>query len=225
MIITVVGGATRISAQRVNMNISGVTTCVGPIFASTLARALPVWINTLDSITVVTDKYGFGVARFEQLGIRLIVTDAFTRDGMLFNKGRALNEGIRQSQATDWILSFDADILPRRDWRAIAEKVIEPGNLYGAKRYGGIKIPYGYFQLWHTSDKHNLPFAEIYEHAGGYDADFLDQWPERRRIMLPIVVQELERRGHWFGPGNDHLMHRLLDGGIEAYRERGRKLV
>lgn len=217
------------------MNISGITTCVGELYAGYLRQTLPVWLATLDSVTVITKWQEPEVCQLmRDFPVYLLPTFAFTRDGAYFNKGAALNDGYAAAKPTDWCLSFDCDTSPPPDWRTKAESIIEPGNLYGARRYAGTRpfMPYGYFQLWHTSDPAPTnpgkagPFAACYAHGGRYDGVFLENWPEDRRRELPFRLKHHgPPRRHWFGVGNEHLMDDLLRGGARAYRDRDEKTV
>lgn len=218
------------------MYISGITTCVGPTYAAHLARTLPVWLGTLDSLTVVTKPGDPAISKLnrnwlipavrEPAAFAIIETDAFTKHGAHFNKGAALNVALDQARPTDWMLSLDCDVLPPADWRDHLAG-IDPGYLYGChrsdKRSGA---PYGYFQLWHASDAQARPFAECYDHAGRYDAVFLEGWPKERRKLLPFTVEHLgEPATHWHGPGNEHLTRELLGQGVASYLARDEKLT
>jgi len=207
------------------MRIDGITTCAGEQYAGYLARSLPVWLDTLDSVTVVglpneIDRlwYGFLCEPSLQIPVQVVSTDAFTSNGASFNKGAALNYGIRCNLPTrsqhlpSWLLSFDCDILPPANWREIAERQLERGNLYGAPRYSpeGGRVdrrwyPRGYFQLWHVTDPHyrrSPVFDENWPDAGGYDTAFASQWPLGKWVDLGIaLVHQGEKAKHWCGPG------------------------
>jgi hypothetical protein len=195
------------------MNIAGITTCVGELYANYLREALPVWLKTLDSLTIVTDTSGSNVLWFLALfGAKIIHTDAFTRNGAHFNKGAALNQGIAAAAPTDWILSFDADILPPANWRQIAERRAQRDCLNGAHRYKpnakqtnkNAIFCKGYFQLWHVEDPHyrRSPIFDDSFDAGGYDTAFASQWPRRLHNNLGFGVTHLgEKCRYWCGPG------------------------
>lgn len=230
------------------MRIDGITTCVGPRYAAHLAQTLPVWLETLDSLTIVTASGDDG-HEARMLGISsgatlcywlqlystfrspdgrlsVVSADEFTKHGAHFNKGAALNVALGQARPTDWILSLDCDVLPPPNWREhLAE--ITPGTLYGCRRTDKLATkPWGYFQLWHASDDRAKAFAECYDHAGRYDAVFADGWPRNRRKVLPFTVRHLgEPARYWHGPGNEHLTRELLGQGVAAYRARDEKLT
>lgn len=199
------------------MRIDGITTCVGAEYAGYLAEALPVWMKTLDSVTIVTSHNGVCDMAFQPIPLSLVrTTDAFATDARQFNKGAALNYGIRFVQSCtvgrDWILAFDCDIIPPLDWRIIAEQQIQRGNLYTAKRYDqqGKQLdrrfyPRGYFQLWHASDPHYRRepiFDDHHKHAGRYDTAFANQWPQANWHDLGLkLTHQGQKSKNWFGPG------------------------
>lgn len=224
------------------MHISGITTCVGPIYAAYLERTLPVWLGTMELTIVASTEISWHDEVGEAIGGATavvdrknrpihgywwyVLTDAFHKHGAHFNKGAALNAAYAQASPSDWVLSIDCDVLPPPNWRDYLAD-IEPGYLYGChrsdKRSG---TPYGYFQLWHTSDAQARPFAECYDHAGRYDTEFMERWPESKRRMLPFTVEHLgEPAKHWHGPGKEHLTKAMLSEGVGAYRARDEKLV
>jgi hypothetical protein len=215
------------------MHIDGITTCVGPIYAAHLARSLPVWLDTLDSLTVavapeeqVGDRIHRLSAGLRGASVLVMHTDAFLKHGAHFNKGAALNSAYAQASPQDWVLSLDCDVVPPPNWRDHLEG-IQPGTLYGCKRSDKLATqPWGYFQLWHTSDAQAGPFEECYAHAGRYDAAFMQRWPTHRRKVLPFTVEHLGTPAkHWHGPGNEHLTKAMLSKGVEAYRARDERLA
>jgi len=106
------------------MKISALTTCVGPKYAAMLHKSLPIWLETCDEVIVVTDldtKINWKVAiDFFQgaKGCTTLIpsrTDIFTAHGASFNKGAALSHGFAKIKDPEWVLNFDADILPPPD--------------------------------------------------------------------------------------------------------------
>ncbi len=197
--------------------IDGLVTCVGAVYAAQLARSLPVWLDTLDSLTVVTapgdpDVLPVLALHRARPNLRVVETDLFSRHGAHFNKGAALSHALAQMRPEDWVLHFDADILPSPTWRAVAEPLLEPGNLHGADRWfengrliHDTPFPAGYFQLWHVDDPRAQlrPLFDVHwGHAGNYDTFFLERWPEAARRKLEIRLTHLGApRRNWFGVG------------------------
>lgn len=199
------------------MRIDGITSCVSQLYAGYLARSLPIWADTLDSLTIVTAPNDpvLSVAA-GRANVHVVQTTAFTDYGAYFNKGAALNLAYAAADPSAWVLHFDADIVPPRDWRAVAESVIEPGNMYGATRGGrqmlrhGKLWPIGFFQLWHAADRCSWRwplFQTHHRHAGAYDVEFAEQWGAEHWQRLAFVVHHLSRpRRNWFGAANSRLM-------------------
>jgi len=120
--------------------IDGLVTCVGPLYLRYLLQSLPVWMSTLDSVTVVTDVVDTSTIQAlaplvaTENRLRVVTTGLFHRYEAAFNKGAALNYGLNQLRPTDWALNFDADILPPPDWREHCQALFRE-CLYGASRY------------------------------------------------------------------------------------------
>ena len=126
------------------MTINGLCVCVG--FAPLLARTLCAWQESLDDLVIVTtpdDRATLDLCQHAR--VRVHMTRVFYEGGAAFNKGAALEEaraaeyppeGLKPSggYAADWLLLFDADVLPERGWRRVAECAV-PGCIYGAHRY------------------------------------------------------------------------------------------
>jgi hypothetical protein len=198
-----------------------------------LEKSLPLWLDTLDLLTVVTDYDTL----FSLIGLpdnfRTYRTDLFTAHGASFNKGAALSAGFAFSGASDWVLNFDADIIPPADWRQRVERLdLQSGKLYGCShRYGedDVLIPdadfpniWGFFHLWNVADSHSWRrpvFDATCGHAGNYDHTFMMQWPEEERVDLwpeIKVIHQGDPRQYWFGrdPKNEKRMTALFTLGL-----------
>lgn len=152
----------------------------------------------------------------EKHGVAYLSTDAFYKQGALFNKWLALEEGLDVLGRQGWISILDADvILPE----TIYAPPLEIGNLYGPKRRMGThplpenkwgEVPLwelaefsGFMQVFHGSDPH-LPAPPWHQtdwlHAGGADTFFQELWPESNRIRLPFEVLHIGPNGkNWCG--------------------------
>lgn len=194
------------------MKISALTTCVGPKYQAYLKTSMPVWSDTCDEIIVAT---GFEPYFQVPSNVSFHQTDLFTAHGASFNKGAALSAAFALLKDPEWILNFDADILPPADWRKIAEPNLSVGKLHGCShryRENGTQIPdadypniWGFFHLWHVDDPHSWR-RPVYTvdcgHAGNYDHTFMMQWPPEERVDLwpeLKVVHQGEPRQQWFG--------------------------
>jgi hypothetical protein len=225
------------------VKIVGLTVCVD--YAETFTPLLPLWLGGLDFLALATsldDRESQDLAgRYKTTRkIVCIATDAFTSGGAKFNKGAAISaaydhlspppalaaQGLTPaaggllSEPDCWVLFFDADILPPPDWwKALATAKLEPGHLYGARRYKTDGTPEpdqdmaGFFLLAHASDP-NMRVRPVVDthwyHAGNYDSTFMDRWPRERRHVLPLhLVHHGEMGRNWCGVGNDADVRRL----------------
>jgi len=216
----------------------GLTVCVD--YADMLARTLHRWALALDGVTVVSTASDTDTAALcdKHANVRLIVTDEFYANGAAFDKGGAMNAALDHGALSGavWCCVFDADIMPPRDWESDLPR-LEYGNLYGAHRWqaqnetdtpedidalelvrlGDQQFP-GYFWLFHAKDRRiKTPMFTRWRHAGGYDSDFQDQWPEGKKVRLPTRLVHLGRDGqNWWGKGNTGAM-------TQMYAERARR--
>lgn len=193
------------------MKIHGLTVCVD--YADRLEKSAERWIDGLDSLTVVTDLNDQAtVALAANIGCRLYQTNVFYEHGAAFNKGAAIEGGRVLMPWTDWVLFFDADILPPKDWkRRVIEAKPQPGNLYGChrtidgKRVSGDGIGVGFFQLFHSTDPIvSVPDGEDlidtrWKHAANYDNAFMHRWPDERIRDIGFDVEHIGETGNWGG--------------------------
>jgi glycosyltransferase involved in cell wall biosynthesis len=206
------------------MTIHGLAVSVD--YADYLARGIARWRQGLASLLVVTTPADHATqALARRHGADLVETNLFTRDGAVFNKGRAMEYARAYLPWSDWILFIDADVIPPVDWKERLEaQRPQPGWLYGAVRYAGdgtledvgqprfpSDVPgVGYFQLFHSAD----PAVQVapgeplidthWIHGGNYDNRFLDRWRRRCRPVrtVPFRLAHLGPRDNWFGRGN-----------------------
>ena len=213
------------------MKISALTTCVGEKYARYLNNSLRIWLETCDEVVVVTDlatRRNAGVNWIYWDRAICVTTDVFTAYGASFNKGAALSEGFAAIKDPEWILNFDADVLPPANWRELVEPRLSVGKLHGCShryREDGSQIPdadypniWGFFHLWNVADPHTWKrpvFESDCGHAGNYDHTFMTQWPETERVDLwpdLKLIHQGEPRQSWFGndPKNDKKMANLF---------------
>jgi glycosyltransferase involved in cell wall biosynthesis len=222
------------------MRIHGLTVAVD--YADLLALTLPRWLPGLASLTVVTSTADHvNVMNVCNPPTRVHVTEAFYEPaGVTFNKARAMNEAIDAMPWEDWILFFDADILPPEGWaETVAGANPTPGVLYGSARYiaptpadvargdlmryGDSEIA-GYFMLFHATDPRvqRRPLLAEWSHAGGYDSDFQNLWSLRssreNKATLPLRLIHIGEPGkNWHGRKNPEAMRAMF----EERRRRG----
>lgn len=206
------------------MNINGVVVCVD--YSDYLSKSIDRWARGLDRLLVVTnftDEDTRKLCSFHRCEV--FQTAAFYRNSAVFNKGAAISEAVEAcSVLEDWVLFFDADVIPPDDWREIVEaKGCEVGNLYGAQRVmeDGSKNRSddfelaGYFQLFHADDANvqRSPLLDCsWRHAGGVDSEFQSRWQVSQKRRLPITLLHQGMHGrNWWGIHNTAQMDRMLE--------------
>lgn len=97
-----------------------------------LAITLPKMAKWFGDVTIITapDQPEHTVLP----NIRRYSTDAFYRDGAVFNKGRAIEECWQDNPPTGWVCVIDADILLPDIPSTDAFPDLEVGNLYSPRR-------------------------------------------------------------------------------------------
>jgi hypothetical protein len=202
---------------------NAVLVCVD--YADLLEVTLPYNRHHFNRILIVTapqDHRTIDLAYYSQCDF--YVTDAFYRDGAIFNKWLALEEALDKMeyrQLDDWMCLMDADVL----WpRKIPEYPKEIGCLYTPLRrmfedvlqpipeesqwknypiHPNIAEWAGYSQIFHPADPHlgPPPWHEVdWKHAGGADSFFQFRWPSAQKIRPPFEVLHLGPAGeNWCG--------------------------
>jgi hypothetical protein len=201
------------------MRIAGLTVCVD--YADLLGRSLPRWAAGLDDLVVVTAPRDAATLELcRECGVRTLATDVFWDRGAAFNKAAAMELGLATLPQDEWVLLFDADIIPPQTWRQQVElSNCRPGRLYGARRHeeGGQPINdgelAGFFQLWHGTDPaaQDRPLLGSWSNCSAYDSEFMRRWPPERRFILPLDVTHVGRPGqNWCGRGRSAEMMRMF---------------
>jgi GR25 family glycosyltransferase involved in LPS biosynthesis len=171
-------------------------------------------VKMFDSITVVTSSSDFLCQMIcEKFGVKCVVTDVMYDNNAVFNKGKAINEGIRSILNPDFILLLDADIvvMNKVDLDSLedsllytSERHIVP-NYDSYKRYisGDNKIfkvekdqGFGFFQLFKYS-KVMKYYPESFGNAAGSDIKFRDKFKERKNIGKTVL--HLGTDSNWDG--------------------------
>lgn len=200
-----------------------ITVCVdfSDVLALTLCRNAPHF----DQVVVVSapDDRETAAVVASVPNAELFTTDAFYRDGAVFNKGAAMELGLDHlgRHRDEWLCIFDADtLMPGNLLDRIAG--LPPGNIYSPRRrlladpsqwHEGISwrsLPTardeecaGYFQLFHSRDpvlRETPWYGTDWRHAGGCDSDLAARWSMRRRIRLKWHVLHFGVDGqNWCG--------------------------
>ena len=197
-------------------------------YADILSITLPYNRNHFDSIMVVTtpqDKKTIEVVK--QNYAHVFATEAFYDDGAVFNKWKALEQGLDEFGREDWLCIMDADIM----WpKEIPGYKLVKGNIYTPLRrmMNQIKTPIpsekewlkfplhrqqvewsGYTQIFHASDPvlPTPPWHQInWRHAGGADSFFQRLWPKQNKLRPPFEVLHLGPAGqNWCGRATEYI--------------------
>ena len=117
-----------------SLYLEAVTVCVD--YSDFLAHTLPHNKQMFDNYVVVTDKKDTKTKLLcEHYKVKCIQTDAFYENGDKINKGKGINEGLKELSKTGWVLHIDADIYLPPLTRDILEKIpFDPKGLYGVDR-------------------------------------------------------------------------------------------
>lgn len=164
-----------------------------------------------DNITVVTSSQDILCQKMcEKFGVNYTITDTMYDDNANFNKGKAINEGIRSIEDPDFILLMDADIIVNNkiNLDSIDEDYLYSSNRHICKSYNqlqsyinGVKKieevsnhesdkGMGFFQLFninHNSIDRDKVYPEISSDAAWDDILFRDKFPKRRTIDNTII--------------------------------------
>ena len=77
----------------------------------------------VSNVTVVTSKNDIICQKLcRKFGANCVITERMYEDGSIFNKGKAINEGIKSLKNPEWILLLDADIYLQDDFLEVLEK-------------------------------------------------------------------------------------------------------
>lgn len=111
-----------------------VMTCVGR--SSFLRETLPINLPKVDNIIVITTPTDYETHRVcAKNKVTCIETDLFYKHGAPFDKGRALNEGLKKLVHNDWVLLADCDIILLPAHKTFfRDKNLDKDFLYGCRR-------------------------------------------------------------------------------------------
>jgi glycosyltransferase involved in cell wall biosynthesis len=171
--------------------------------------------NIFENITVVTSSSDFLCQKIcEKFGVNCIVTDIMYEDGAVFNKGKAINEGIKSISNPDYILLLDADILimDRIDIDSLKEHILYTSDRYIISNYdsyqrylsGDIEKDnifldsnqgLGFFQLFNYAM--DVDYPESSKDASKDDLIFRDKFDYTKKVEG--VVLHLGSDSNWKG--------------------------
>lgn len=116
------------------MYLEGIIICVN--YADFLAHTLPHNRSHFNNLIVVTDTKDTKTKDVcDYYHVRCIQTDVFYDDGDNFNKGKAINEGLKHLSKQGWVLHLDADIYMPPLTRYILDNLsLDTNKIYGVDR-------------------------------------------------------------------------------------------
>jgi hypothetical protein len=189
--------------------------------------------TNLLNVTVVTSSSDIVCQELcKNLGVKCIVTDRMYEDNASFNKGKAINEGLKSLQNPDWILILDADIYLQSDFQEVIKNTnMNVSSLITCKRLiidnndsfeswkngedvGRLERAkgYGYFQLFNANCPTNRKFfySEDYTDASYSDLEFRDRFRVKKELDT-YVVHLGETNQNWNGRKTERFNNFGLD--------------
>jgi glycosyltransferase involved in cell wall biosynthesis len=164
-----------------------------------------------DNITVVTSSDDILCQKIcQKFGVNCVITDVMYEDNAIFNKGKAINEGIKSLKNPDFVLLIDADIIVKEkiNINELNKNVLYSSdrwicksyNLYNQWTQGIIDIQkigrnegdkgIGFFQLFNISNSNidrEKPYPEMSKNAAWSDLVFRDKFVTRKKIENTII--------------------------------------
>jgi hypothetical protein len=190
-------------------NISLLLTCVN--YSDYLEETINYNTNIFDNIYVITTPEDILTQKICSLynNITIYKTSIFTKHASSFNKGAALNEGLKLMPKNQWILVGDSDcIYPECIKKEI--KNLDKNKLYSYPRHNvknkkhlqdifchsyppillknkNVKTILGYCQIFHSSSfffNKNPHYSTRYKNASRSDIAFSSKWPRQQKQVL-----------------------------------------
>ena len=206
------------------MLLEGVTTCVD--YSDFLEITLPRNVPHFDKLVVVTAEEDVATQEVcERHGatLKICPRERLQHQGG-FNKGCAINDGLRELSRREWVAFLDADIALPEGFRAALEaEELDVQSLYGMERVGCLTWPdwerylesgearpmayepgVGYFQLVHAEADRirakGIWYPEFYGHPELTDLLFSRRYmPHRQRVLEQRCVHLGPARENWRG--------------------------
>ena len=168
-------------------------------------------IKIFDNITVVTSINDEECQKIcQKFNVNCVVTERMYDNGASFNKGKAINEGIKSLLNPNWILLLDADIIvPETFHESFKNNYTNINSLYVCNRimfkeyesyldwkYGsGLKGQVsklngiGYFQLFNINSNclQRIIYPETSNNAAGSDISFRNKFTEKVDLKIESI--------------------------------------
>lgn len=205
------------------MILEGVTVCIN--YADYLATTLPINRDCFDRLVVATDPADQDTIDLaHQYGCDIVPVLRYRENGDVFNRGKALNDGLAVCTRHDWLCIFDSDIV-FPDLRPVIfplSSFYRPGTIYGMERvmcgsyvewqaylqhrdlsvfsredagYPCRVFPVGFFQLWRDSGK-KMDYPETFPTASDSDIEFSQLFAYHRHLSAQCIHLSAEPWQH-----------------------------
>ena len=167
-------------------------------------------MSRLFNITVVTSTSDIVCQQLcKKFNVNCVITGKMYENGAIFNKGKAINEGLKSIKNPDWILLLDADIYLKPDFLDVVKnsnlninslvmckRLIIDNNEDFIKWENGEDVGkierskgYGYFQMFNANSQYNRKFfySEEYSDASESDLEFRDRFKIKSELDTYVV--------------------------------------
>lgn len=116
------------------MKLEAVVVCVN--YSDFLAHTLPSTRNQFDKLVVVTDTKDIETKKLcEFYNVQCVQTDVFYESNDTFNKGKGINEGLKNLDLDGWVVHLVSDIYLPPQTRSILENLpLDETKIYRADR-------------------------------------------------------------------------------------------
>jgi hypothetical protein len=185
--------------------------------------------SKLFNVTVVTSPNDKECQELcEKYNVNCVISERIYENGAIFNKGKAINDGIKSLKNPEWILLLDADIYVKSDFSDVLKRTdIRPKNLLICKRLivedydsfikwklgeevGSMERAkgFGYFQMFNINKfrKNDIIFPEDSDDASFSDLTFRDKF-SKNEIEIDTYVVHLGRTyQNWKGRKTDNFV-------------------
>jgi len=216
----------KLSKSQIKVNVIIVSVDYNDVLPITLES-----IPSLFNVTVVTSPNDTICQEIcKGFEVNCIVTERMYEDNAFFNKGKAINEGLKSIQNPDWILLLDADIYLQSDFKDLLNSNMDINTLITCKRLiikngedfikwkNGEDVGkmerskgYGYFQLFNANCQSNKKFfySEDYTDASYSDLEFRDRFKIKKELNT-YVIHLGETNQNWSGRITEKFINKEL---------------
>lgn len=196
---------------------------------------LPITLKSIPkefTVTVVTSKDDKECQLIcNKIGVNCVVSDRLYENGAVFNKGKAINDGIKSIQNPEWILLLDADIylkddflnvvsstnLPSQDLIICKRLIIDDYDTFlkwkNGENVGTMERAkgYGFFHLFNIKSAKKKPiFPENYNDASFSDLEFRDMFNSKKELDT-YVVHLGPTHQNWTGRKTEKFVDNISD--------------